>query len=78
MTIRLEKMNSTEFKQYLDYAIKNYAEEHIKSGNWEQQEAISKATKELTELLPEEEKTAKNYLFTIRDKEQKIGMIWLG
>src|SRR5699024_9480957 len=28
-------------------------------------------------LLPEEEKNEDNYLFTIRDGHQEIGMIWL-
>lgn len=77
MTVKLEKMNTIEFQQYLSYAIKNFAEEQIKSGNWEQQDAISKATEEHKKLLPDGEETENNYLFTIRDGEQEIGMIWL-
>lgn len=77
MTVRLEKMNSVEFQQYLSYAIKNFADEQIKSGNWEQQEAISKSTQEHEKLLPEGENTVNNHLFTIRDKNQVVGMIWL-
>lgn len=75
MTVKLEKMNTIEFQQYLSYAIKNFAEEQIKSGNWEQQDAISKATEEHKKLLPDGEETENNYLFTIRDGEQEIGMI---
>lgn len=74
---RLDKMNSSEFERYLSYAIKNYADEHVKAGNWDEQEAISKATKEFEVLLPEGEKTANNKLFTIRDEDQEVGMIWL-
>jgi len=77
MTVKLEKMNTSEFQQYLSYAIKNFAEEQIKSGNWEQQDAISKATEEHKKLLPDGEETENNYLFIIRDGEQEIGMIWL-
>lgn len=77
MTVRLEKMNTDQFQKYLSYAIKNFAEEQIKSGNWEQPDAISKATDEYKKLLSDGEKTENNHLFVIRDGEQEIGMIWL-
>ena len=75
--VRLEEMKSNEFQRYLSYAIKNYADEHVKAGNWNELEAISKATKEFEKLLPEGEKTVNNKLFIIRDEEQEVGMIWL-
>lgn len=75
--VRLDKMNSREFEEYLKYAIKNYAGEHVKAGNWNEQEAISKSTKAYEELLPEGEKTADNELFMIRDGEEEVGIIWL-
>ncbi|MYL56771.1 GNAT family N-acetyltransferase [Virgibacillus halodenitrificans] len=77
MKISLEKMNATEFQQYLNYAIRNYADEHIKAGDREQEDAINKATSEFEKLLPENEKTDNNYLFTIRSNNQEVGMIWL-
>ncbi|GIO23287.1 GNAT family N-acetyltransferase [Oceanobacillus sp. J11TS1] len=77
MAVRLEKMNADEYQHYLSYTVKHYAEEQIKSGNWEKQEAISKATAEHEKLLPNGEKTENNYLFTIRDGQQEVGMIWL-
>lgn len=77
MTVKLERMNSDEFRRYLDYTIKNYANEHIKAGDWNQQEAIGKAKKEFEELLPKGKYTAYNYLFTICDNDKEVGMIWL-
>ena len=77
MTIVLKTMISNEFQQYLGYAIENFANEQIKSGNWKQEGAISKATEEFKRLLPEELNTTNNYLFTIWDVNLKIGMIWL-
>ncbi|MEW9677860.1 GNAT family N-acetyltransferase [Lentibacillus sp. L22] len=77
MTVRLEKMNSIEYQHYLSYAIKNYANEQVKSGSWKQQEAISKAIQEHEKLLPEGEETENNHLFTIHDGYQEVGMIWL-
>jgi ribosomal protein S18 acetylase RimI-like enzyme len=70
-------MNSTEFQQYLNFAVKNYADEHVKAGNWNEEESINKATTEYNKLLPEGEKTANNKLFTIRSEDQAVGMIWL-
>ncbi|WP_455675655.1 GNAT family N-acetyltransferase [Pradoshia sp.] len=75
--VRLEEMKSDEFQQYLDFAIKNYAAEHVKAGNWDETEAVSKAALEYEKLLPDGEKTNNHFLFTIRDGEQDIGIIWL-
>ncbi|UJL46247.1 GNAT family N-acetyltransferase [Virgibacillus sp. NKC19-16] len=77
MDINLQKMNAVEFQQYHSYAIKNFANEQMKSGNWEQHEAMIKAKQEYEKLLPAGEKTVHNYLFTIRDGDQEVGMIWL-
>lgn len=77
MAIILEKMNSIEFEQYQNFAIKNFAEEQIKSGNWEEQVAISKSKEEHKKLLPDGKDTENNHLFTIRDEGIEVGMIWL-
>ena len=70
-------MSSDEFQQYLDYAIENFANEQIKSGNWEKEGAISKAVEIHKQLLPDGPNTSNNYLFTIRDGELKVGIVWL-
>ncbi|MCK6258181.1 GNAT family N-acetyltransferase [Fictibacillus sp. KIGAM418] len=75
--VRLEEMKSDEFQRYLSYAIKNYADEHVKAGNWNELEAFSKATQEFEKLLPDGEKTTNNNLYIIRDEEQEVGMVWL-
>ncbi len=75
--VRLDEMNTLEFKKYLSYAISNYATEHVKAGNWDPQEAISQATKEFEQLLPDGEQTANHKLFIIRNEEEEVGMIWL-
>lgn len=75
--VRLEEMNSHEFKRYLNHAVRNYADEHVKAGNWNEEESINEATKEFEQLLPDGEKTANNKLFVIRDEDREVGMIWL-
>ncbi len=77
MTVRLEQMNSEEFQQYLNFAIKHFADEQMKSGNWEPQEAVTKAAQEFEKLLPNGLNTEDNHLFTIRVGSQEVGMIWL-
>ncbi|WP_404451977.1 GNAT family N-acetyltransferase [Virgibacillus necropolis] len=77
MTVILKTMNSDEFRQYLDYAIENFANEQIKSGNWKQEGANSKAAEEHKRLLPDGPNTDNNYLFTILDGDLKVGMVWL-
>lgn len=75
--ITLEKMDSSAFQSYLDFAIENYAAEHVRSGRWKEEDAISNAKKEFDMLLPEGERTLNNNLFIICDKAQEVGMIWL-
>ncbi|UOQ94801.1 GNAT family N-acetyltransferase [Halobacillus shinanisalinarum] len=77
MTMRLDEMNSDEFQAFLSFAIKHFADEQIKCGNWKPEEGISKATEEYEKLLPEGKNTENNHLFTIRDENQEVGMIWL-
>ena len=77
MTIVLKTMISNEFQQYLGYAIENFANEQIISGNWEKEKAISKAVEIHKQLLPDGPNTNNNYLFTIRDGELKVGIVWL-
>ncbi|WP_181350867.1 N-acetyltransferase [Thalassobacillus sp. CUG 92003] len=77
MTLKLDPMTSGEFQDYLGFAIKHFAEEHIKSGNWKPEEAYRKAAEEYEKLLPAGQDTGNNYLFTIRDGSKEVGMIWL-
>lgn len=70
-------MDSSDFQRYVSFAVKNYAEEKVQSGNWDAAEAIQKATEEYDRLLPEGENTANNKLFTIQDGSEEVGIIWL-
>ncbi|MGM0901136.1 MAG: histone acetyltransferase HPA2 [Bacillota bacterium] len=63
--IKLVTMNYEEYQKYLSLAVKSYAEEKVLSGNWTQEESISKAEEEYTRLLPKGEKTEGNFLYTI-------------
>ncbi|MCM3690869.1 GNAT family N-acetyltransferase [Neobacillus niacini] len=75
--IKLVLMSSDEYQEYISSAIKSYAEEKVLSGNWNQEESMSKAEEEYTRLLPNGEKTESNFLYTIQKDDSAIGVIWL-
>ncbi|SET80141.1 hypothetical protein SAMN05421676_108113 [Salinibacillus kushneri] len=54
--VRLDKMNSSEFKQYLEYAIRHYAGEHVKAGNWNEKNRLVRRPMSLKSFYPKEKK----------------------
>ncbi|GHO85848.1 GNAT family N-acetyltransferase [Dictyobacter formicarum] len=76
--IILEPMNEEDFQRYLDFSVADYAQEHVKSGRWSQEEALTEAKKQYVELLPAGVASSNQYLFTIIDPDQqrKVGMLW--
>ena len=75
--VTLKPMNEEEFQHYIGNAIEEYAQEKVVSGNWNEDESIDLSRQTFTRLLPEDEKTASNYLFSIFHDQQVVGMIWL-
>ena len=75
--VTLKKMNKESFRKYIKSAIEDYANEKVASGNWEKEEAIHLSKESFTNLLPEEEETEFNYLFSIFNAQQIVGMIWI-
>jgi len=75
--VKLVLMNSEEYQKYITSAIKSYAEEKALSGNWSQEDSISKAEEEYTKLLPKGEKTESNFLYNILNDDKAIGVLWL-
>ncbi|EON70635.1 GNAT family N-acetyltransferase [Lysinibacillus sphaericus] len=75
--ITLKPMNQEEFKQYISYAIEDYAKDKIASGNWSEDEAIDLSKKSFDQLLPKDEKTKNNHLFSIFHNDILVGMIWI-
>ncbi|MGM0641563.1 MAG: GNAT family N-acetyltransferase [Thermotogota bacterium] len=72
------KMDVDSYKNYSDYAIKNYADEKVKSGNWSEKEAYNLAKETFDKMLPEGPDTKNNYMYNIYLSENKehIGYIW--
>ncbi|MFB7160110.1 MULTISPECIES: GNAT family N-acetyltransferase [unclassified Lysinibacillus] len=75
--ITLKPMNKEEFKQYISYAIEDYAKDKIASGNWSEDEALDLSRESFERLLPQDEKTENNHLFSIFHNDILVGMIWI-
>jgi RimJ/RimL family protein N-acetyltransferase len=73
-------MDEAVLQRYLEHAIPNYAQEHVRAGNWSPEEALEKSEKAFRELLPDGTLTKDQYLYSILDQERAtvVGMIWFG
>lgn len=71
-------MTDEELRAYLDSAVQDYAQEHVRAGNWSASEAQERAEKEFQQLLPNGVATKNQYLFAIEDTAEvnKVGMLW--
>jgi ribosomal protein S18 acetylase RimI-like enzyme len=78
--IRLTPMNEAAYQAYLAAAVREYAEDKIKAGNWQPEEALERSAQEFRKYLPAGVATKDNYLYDIEDEALgiKVGMIWLG
>jgi RimJ/RimL family protein N-acetyltransferase len=76
--VRLVPMTAGEFKMYIERAVQEYAQEHVKAGNWDPAEAEEKSRHDFQQLLPEGVASKNQHLFSIVDELTggKVGMIW--
>ena len=76
--VKLEPIQQEDFEAYLERDIQEYAEEHVRNGNWKQEEALERSRKEHQQLLPDGLQSKDQYLFSIIDdvSDQKLGMLW--
>ncbi len=76
--IRLAPMSQSDFEVYLESAIDQYAQEHVRAGNWSPDQARKLSEDSYHHLLPDGVATPDQYLFTIEDQAlgEKVGMLW--
>jgi ribosomal protein S18 acetylase RimI-like enzyme len=76
--IKLVPMQQKDFEPYIERDILEYAEEHVRNGNWKREEALERSRKEHQRLLPDGLKSKDQYLFSIIDdvSNQKLGLLW--
>lgn len=71
-------MKQEAFEKYYSKSLEQYAAEHVKAGNWTEEEAIPKAQEQFKGLLPEGLATKNQNLFTVvNESHEPIGILWL-
>ena len=76
--VELLPMTKDEFEAYLTGAIKNYADEKVKAGNWPSEGALQRSERDYLSLLPKGVASKDQHLFSLKDTDtgQNVGMIW--
>ena len=76
--LTLTPMTEPEFQTYYDMAVADYAQEHVRGGQWSAEEAPEASAREFKGLLPDGLHTANNYFFSLRVPEidVPVGMLW--
>ena len=75
--IKLEPIQREDFERFLESEIRGYADDHVRNGNWPVEGALERSRKEFETLLPNGIHSKDQYLWSIVDKENKIGMLWV-
>src|SRR5688500_5774065 len=71
-------MTGADFRRYMETAVEDYAQSHLKSGDCEPDEALALAKADYDSLLPEGLSTPGQHLLSIYANEATapIGMLW--
>jgi ribosomal protein S18 acetylase RimI-like enzyme len=71
-------MTPDEFDLYRRRAVGEYAAEHVRAGDWSQEEAERRAAKETDDLLPDGVDTPGMVLLVAEAEGELVGLVWLG
>ena len=76
--IAFRPMNVEEFERYLERAIPEYADMHLRAGNVAPEDSLKRAQKDYADLLPQGVATPGHHLFTFMavDGSASLGMCW--
>ena len=70
-------MTQPEYEAFLERTIPEYAADHVRAGNWTVSESLEKSRKEFEDLLPQGLNSEDNFLYTLVDDDEAVGMIWM-
>lgn len=76
--VRLIPMTEDQFQAYLQRGVAEYAQEHVKTGNWHPSEALQKSAAQYQQLLPDGLASKNQHLFSIQDESSEaiVGLLW--
>ena len=76
--INLEPIQQEDFARFLERGIREYAEDHVRNGNWPAEGALERSKKEFEQYLPDGIHSRDQYIYSIVDSnENKIGILWV-
>lgn len=77
--VKLTPMDQSDFERYSEHSIREYAAEHVKTGNWKESESLEKARAEFKKLLPDGLQSKDEFIYSIVDEStgQKLGILWV-
>ncbi|HEX9840953.1 MAG TPA: GNAT family N-acetyltransferase [Anaerolineales bacterium] len=76
--VKLMQIEQEDFEIFLKRGIREYAEDHVRNGNWSAEEALERSKKEFEQLLPDGFNSQHQYLYSIIDEDNnKIGVLWV-
>jgi ribosomal protein S18 acetylase RimI-like enzyme len=72
-------MQQSDFEPYFERGVHEYAADHVRNGNWTEEEALEKSRKQFQDLLPEGVNSKDQFLYSIVDEEtnDKMGLLWV-
>ncbi len=74
--MKLIKMTQAEFDIIKGRMIKDYAEDKIRVGHWQEEDAIELAKETLDNILRDGVDTKDHYLLVVCEGTDKIGFVW--
>lgn len=76
--VNLEPLQQEDFERFLERGIREYAEDHVRNGNWPAEGALERSKKEFEHYLPDGIHSKDQYLYSvINDDSNKIGVLWV-
>jgi predicted acetyltransferase len=77
MTVHLVAMTESEFADYFEILIRDYARDNVEAGYWEPADALELSRKATESLLSQKTKTPNHYIYVIRDEDLRVGIVWI-
>lgn len=76
--ITLTPMTREEYEAWREESIRGFAQERVRAGNTPPEEALSFARRAFESLLPRGLDTPDQWLYSVRDGDTPVGVVWLG
>jgi ribosomal protein S18 acetylase RimI-like enzyme len=78
--LKLMSMTVEEYGKWLEQALSDYAQDHMRTGNWKPEEALEKASEQFEKILPMGIETPNHFLCSVinESSNEYVGMLWYG